>query len=79
MKRPIEKLYPIEVKAKHQIDETEIEEAQNSVYEFDETTDEKQYREPRRAAIHGEMTRRLLGQIRLFIVGLKVQKGSVSE
>ena len=69
MKRPIEKLYPIEVKAVHSVDQSKIDEAMNTLDQRPTGTSNEhpistnnERREPRIAAENGILVRRLLGQ-----------------
>ena len=69
MKRPIEKLYPIEVKSVHSVDQSEIDEAMNTLDHHPAGTSNEhpintsnERREPRIAAENGILVRRLLGQ-----------------
>ena len=59
IKRPIEKLYPIEVKSSCPVTEKEIKEARNAVREIEPVT---MHRERRAAADNGILVRRLMGQ-----------------
>ena len=60
IKRPIEKLYPIEVKAQCPVDKNEIAQAKNTIDDSFDHSDN--IREPRRAADAGILIRRLTGQ-----------------
>ena len=59
IKRPIEKLYPIEVKAACPVSDEEIESAKSAVFDVEKAV---RHREPRQAADNGILIRRLMGQ-----------------